>query len=385
LRVGLIIYGDLEILTGGFLYDRLLVDYLRAQGDEVEVIALPWRTYGPHLTDNFSSSLLRRLRAANLDVLIQDELTHPSLFLLNRRLKRQVQYPIVTLVHLLRCSEPRPACLNQLYAAVERQYLKSVDGAIFNCETTRATVERLMGDGLSGVVAHPGRDHLHLGLSVQEITERARQSGPLQIISVANVVQNKGLSILIEALAHLPADTWRLTVTGSLKMEPRYVSAVRKQIAQAGLSRHIDLPGTVPNDEMPAYLAKSHLLVVPSYYEAFAIAYLEAMSFGLPVIASTAGGARELIAHGTEGFLLNPGDADRLAQYLQELTLDRERLLQMSLAAHRRIGAHPTWAESFGRIRGFLHSLVKAGDTAEGRTMKSYIRNETPAPLGEAE
>jgi glycosyltransferase involved in cell wall biosynthesis len=385
LRVGLIIYGNLEILTGGFLYDRLLVEYLRAQGDEVEIIALPWRTYGPHLTDNFSRSFRELLRAAKLDVLIQDELAHPSLFLVNRWLKKHARYPVVTLVHLLRCSEQRPAWLSRLYAAVERRYLRSVDGAIFNCETTRATVERLMGEELSGVVAHPGRDHLHRGLSAQEITERARQSGPLQIISVANVVRNKGLSLLIEALSRLPADSWRLTVAGSLKMEPTYVRAVRKQVAEAGLSGQVSLLGTVPNEEMPAHLAKSHLLVVPSNYEAFAIAYLEAMAFGLPVIASTAGGAHELITHGTEGFLLTPGDADGLAHYLREIAEDRERLLQMSLAAHRRISAHPTWDESCGRIRGFLQSLVNAAETADGREMKSYRRSETASPIGEAE
>ena len=44
MRVGLLIYGSLDILTGGFLYDRLLVEHLRSQGDEVEVITLPWRT-----------------------------------------------------------------------------------------------------------------------------------------------------------------------------------------------------------------------------------------------------------------------------------------------------------------------------------------------------
>jgi glycosyltransferase involved in cell wall biosynthesis len=385
LRVGLLIYGDLEILTGGFLYDRLLVEYLRAQGDEVEVIALPWRTYGPHLTDNFSSSLRERLRAARLDVLIQDELCHPSLFLVNRRLKKQAQYPIVTLVHLLRTSEPRAAWLNRLYGAVERRYLKTVDGAIFNCETTRATVEHLMKDKLSGVVAHPGRDHLHRGLSTKQITERARQPGPLQIISVANVVPNKGLSVLIEALARMPAGSWQLTVTGSLEMDTTYVSAVRRQIAGAGLSAQVNLLGTVPNEEMPGYLASSQLLVVPSYYEAFAIAYLEAMSFGLPVIASTAGGARELITHGTEGFLLTPGDVDGLAEYLRELIPDRERLLEMSLAAHGRISSHPTWAESFGRIRAFLHSLVEARETAGGRETKNYMRGEAPAPLSEAE
>ena len=96
MRIGLIIYGSLETLTGGYLYDRLLVDHLRRQGDQVDIISLPWRTYGRHLGDNFSRDLWRRLRHAPFDALLQDELNHPSLFWLNRRLRRYIRYPIVT-------------------------------------------------------------------------------------------------------------------------------------------------------------------------------------------------------------------------------------------------------------------------------------------------
>ena len=53
MRIGLVIYGSLDTLSGGYLYDRKLVEYLRAQGDTVEVISLPWRNYAAHLTDNF--------------------------------------------------------------------------------------------------------------------------------------------------------------------------------------------------------------------------------------------------------------------------------------------------------------------------------------------
>ena len=56
MRVGLIIYGSLEILSGGYLYDRKLVEALEAHGDEVEIIGLPWRNYARHLADNFSIS-----------------------------------------------------------------------------------------------------------------------------------------------------------------------------------------------------------------------------------------------------------------------------------------------------------------------------------------
>ena len=59
--IGLLIYGSIDNQSGGYLYDRMLVDHLRAAGDQVEVISLPERSYLGNLGDNFSLSLRNRL------------------------------------------------------------------------------------------------------------------------------------------------------------------------------------------------------------------------------------------------------------------------------------------------------------------------------------
>lgn len=141
-------------------------------------------------------------------------------------------------------------------------------------------------------------------------------------------------------------------------MDPSYSNSIRNQIVRAGLSNYVDLVGAVPNDEIPGYLVSNHILVVPSRYEALGIVYLEAMGFGLPVIATSAGGAHEIISHGEAGFLTPPGDANRLAGYLRQINQERGRLVEMSLAAYKRVSTHPTWDQSFERIRDFLQSLV---------------------------
>lgn len=358
MRIGFIIYGSLDTLTGGYLYDRMLVDYLRRQGDEVEIISLPWRTYGQHLGDNLSWALWRRLRRAGFDVLLQDELNHPSLVWLNWRLRPAVAYPLITIVHLLRSSEPRPVRAQRLYGWVERCYLRSINGCIYNSQTTRAAVEGLLGSTPLGVVAYPGRDHLPSALTPDQIAMRAQHPGPLRILFVGNLTPLKGLHTLLQAVARLARDDWRLTVVGSLTMAPDYVETIRRQIARDGLSTHVTLLGSVPNAVVATHLADSHVLAVPSFYEAFGIVYLEAMSFGLPIIASTAGAACELVTHEREGFLVPAGDADTLAQHLRTLSRDRTRLRRMGLAAARRARCHPTWAESGRSIRQFMQTLM---------------------------
>jgi glycosyltransferase involved in cell wall biosynthesis len=146
-------------------------------------------------------------------------------------------------------------------------------------------------------------------------------------------------------------------VVGSLTVDPEYVRAMRGQIAQAGLTRQVTLLGSLSDTEIAAGLARSHVLAVPSSYEGFGIVYVEGMGFGLPAIASTAGGAQEIITHGQNGFLVSPGNSTTVARHLYELSQNRQRLLDMSLAAYACYAAHPTWISSTARIRAFLHSL----------------------------
>jgi hypothetical protein len=167
MKIGLVIYGSIDTLSGGYMYDRMMVEYLRAQGDTVEIISLPWRNYAAHLTDNFSFEL-----PPNLDILIQDELNHPSLIGANRG---KHPYPIISLVHHLRCSELRPKWQNDLYRVVEKKYLQSVDGFIFNSKTTKGVVNSLIGSEKPDVVAYPPTDRFGDAISEEEIEERGKK------------------------------------------------------------------------------------------------------------------------------------------------------------------------------------------------------------------
>jgi glycosyltransferase involved in cell wall biosynthesis len=101
-------------------------------------------------------------------------------------------------------------------------------------------------------------------------------------------------------------------------------------------------------------LSRSHLLAVPSSYEGFGIIYLEAMGFGLPVVASSAGGAGELLTEGREGYLIKPGDSAAVAECVGILSENRDQLLRMSLWSLERRMTFPKWAETAERIRDFL-------------------------------
>jgi glycosyltransferase involved in cell wall biosynthesis len=357
-RLGLLLYGSLDIISGGFIYDRHLVRYLRDQGDRVEIISLPWRRYGVSLLDNLNSGLQRRLEAAAFDVLLQDELVHPSCFWLNRRLRPRITYPVIAIVHHLRCREHHAARATRLYRRVEKSYLAAMDGFICASRTTQKDVEDLVGRARPLVVASPGREGLPSAVAPAEITARAIAPGPFQILFVGNLIPRKELHTLLTALANLPRDDWRLTVAGRLDLDVAYVKAIRRQIEATGLAARVFLLGAITTPDLAARYAASHLLAVPSSYEGFGMVYLEGMLFGVPAIASTAGAAREIIHHGRNGFLVPPGDAAALARYLSLLMEDRELLKRLSLTAHQVGVSHHTWKESAALTRAFLQSFL---------------------------
>jgi glycosyltransferase involved in cell wall biosynthesis len=218
------------------------------------------------------------------------------------------------------------------------------------------SAERLLGRPIPGVVAPPAADHVPLPATV----DRSPSSGPLRVISVANVIPRKSALQLLEALGQLPGGSWRLTLAGSVTTDPGYVARVRRRIAELGAETNVELLGEVANAAVPALLAKSDVLAVPSSHEPAGIAYLEAMRIGLPVIATTSGGACEFVTDGVEGFLVAPDDVAALSQRLRTWAEDRELVTRMGAAARVRAKRHPTWAQTFEPVRELLHSLVHA-------------------------
>jgi glycosyltransferase involved in cell wall biosynthesis len=362
MQLGLIIYGDLEMISGGYLYDRKLVEYLRNQGDEVKIISLTWRNYLLHLSDNFSYDLQRRLENLQVDVLLEDELNHPSLFLVNKRLRQKVNFPIVAIIHHLRSSEQHPYWLMWFYRQVEASYITGLDGVIFNSQTTRLAVEEMFKIKCGSIVAHPAGNHLKPQISEEQIIMRAKREGPLRLLFLGNVIPRKGLNTLIEALRLLPVDAFHLSIVGGLDVDAGHVRSVQRQIGNTGLAGRITFHGSLDHNSLIPILQQSQVLVVPSIYEGFGIVYLEGMGYGMPAIASRSGGAGEIITHGQNGYLVESGNASELASLLYAMHQDRARLCEMSLAARQRFETHPGWEQAGESIRQYLLSLRRDWD-----------------------
>ena len=355
--VSLIIYGSIDTLTGGYLYDRQLVRHFERNGHTMHLLSLPLRRYPLGLFDNLTRRLKERLQRVKPDLVLQDELCHPSLIALNRELKTDRSMPIVSIVHHLYCREKRRPLLNVIPTWIEKRYLDTVDGFVFNSRTTRDSVFDLSRPPRPHIIAPPGGDRW--GHPALRHPERAMGEGPMRLIYVGLVIPRKGLLPLIEALSRVRAQHWRLDVVGSLKMDRRYANRCRKLSAHFGLAPRIRFRGEIADSALMEIMAGAHLLCMPFAYEGFGITTAEAMRCGVPVMGSTAGATRELIDHGGNGLLFDPGDITGVAAALSQLAADPERLHAMGRSAYERAQSHPSWRASMGQVEAFARQMAQ--------------------------
>ncbi len=368
MRIAFVIDGPLDQTSGGYLYDARVIEGLRARGHDVDVISLPQGSTLRRMLTNFDERQLERLAGA--DVIVEDELSHPGLVGLNPRLRKRTGAPIIALVHHLRSSEPGPRLVRALYAFLETRFLRTVQGFIFNSQATQLTVERLTGVRRPSVIAPPAGDRFPLPLTEEEMRLRAHAPGPLRLLFLGNLIRRKGLITLLKALAALPPSAAELAVVGDSTFEPAHAAAARRRAAQLGLVPRVEWLGPLYDEALAKRLTISQLLVVPSDYEGFGIAYLEGMAFGLPAVGGQAGGASEVIRDGENGFLIPPGDSAALAVILRRLARDRHQLEALSLAAARTFRSHPTWEQTVEIVRRFLTEQTETALSAAHLNLK---------------
>ncbi|MDQ7059454.1 MAG: glycosyltransferase family 4 protein [Ghiorsea sp.] len=147
----------------------------------------------------------------------------------------------------------------------------------------------------------------------------------INFLFVGHITQVKGVLDVIVAASKLQAANWKLHIVGGASAEPETWAQAQSLIQAHDLQSKITLYGRVDDEKLAALYASSDVFVLPSYWEGYGIVFLEAMSLGLPVIATTAGAIPEVVAHNQTGLLVEAGDVSALAQAMQTLIVDADK------------------------------------------------------------
>jgi phosphatidylinositol alpha-1,6-mannosyltransferase len=118
------------------------------------------------------------------------------------------------------------------------------------------------------------------------------------------------------------------------------LGTMRDKVRASSASSSIDVLGFVPESRMPALFKEAHVFAMPSRQEGFGIVYVEAMRYGLPVIASVYDAGQEINVDGQTGFNIDLSYSGTLAERLIELLRNTDRAAAMGEAAFRRWQQH---------------------------------------------
>ena len=168
-----------------------------------------------------------------------------------------------------------------------------------------------------------------------EQSPTAKDNGKLHLGFVSRIDPDKGWDTLLDALAELPdeiAERLQVTIVGGGTEQDQMM----ERIHSLGLADKISWHGVVPQKDLPSYYRALNVLVFPSRRpaESLGLVALEALSCGVPVIASNMAGPAGYINHDENGWLLPPGDSGALAAQIKALVaMPAERISVHARAA----------------------------------------------------
>ena len=217
-------------------------------------------------------------------------------------IKDKYKKPLVAIEHWSEVSNP--LLLPYVKKIGQRTYSK-VDKLISVSNSLKEAINDRFG--YDSIVVH--------NLIGKEFTFNVKQvkSEKLHFVSTGSLIYRKGYDLLIDAFAKSCIDKakWSLTIIGDGPERSR----LEKRIHELELADNIKLPGGTNKEGIVKILMESDVFILPSRNENFSVSVLEALSCGLPVIASICGGIRECIDK-HNGLLFPVDDVDSLAECL---------------------------------------------------------------------
>ena len=185
--------------------------------------------------------------------------------------------------------------------------------------------------------AHWPRFHIvHCGIDPARYTEPPAHEGK-HLLFVGRLARVKGVPMLLDTLPRLIARHPDLRVT--LIGDGPDRAALERRVAAENLTDFVSFFGYRSQDEVAAELAGADIFVLPSFAEGLPVVLMEAMAAQVPVVTTHIAGIPELVEDGKSGWLVPPGDADRLSEALEAALGDAETRRIMGRAGRARVVA----------------------------------------------
>lgn len=339
--------GSIETMTGGYFYDRRLVESLRNLGHDIRVITLPdgFPDPGPKAT----AAAVSQLQAWPADYpLIVDGLAFGAL---PTDGVAQIMAPIIALVHHpLALETGLDAALAEQLRGRELRNLRMARQVIVPSPHTKSVLVAQYGVPESKLtVLMPGIDWVQL--------QAIARTEPPMILSVGILHPRKGHDVLISALTRLADLDWQACIVGN-PWDTGHVAALQQMIAQSHVAGRIRLAGAVEAAERDKLYAEASIFALATRYEGYGIVFNEALLHGLPIVTCRTGAVPDTVPADT-GLLVPVDDPDAFALALRRMLEQPSLRRKMADAARTAGAALPGWNEVARRAEAVLSACVK--------------------------
>lgn len=345
-ELAFVVPGDLATPTGGYGYDRRIIQELRQLGWQVNVADVGDGFPFPSIAQRATALALLSAMPAGCPTVL-DGLAFGALPEVGAL---RCHTPLIALVHQPLALDPGlDTTQADTFRESERAALAAAARVVVTSEATARIVVRDYDVPAPRVsVVRPGNDRVRPALGSND--------GVVQLLSVGSVLPVKGYDLLIAALATLDEMPWRLTIAGDRTRNPAAAAQLDADIEAYGLGNRIAVLGAVPAERIIELYLASDVFVLASRFEGYGMALAEAIAHGLPVVSTLAGAIPDTVPAGT-GLLVPRDDVAALARALRRVIGDpteRQRLATNARAAAAQL---PTWQDSARLFAGAIERV----------------------------
>jgi glycosyltransferase involved in cell wall biosynthesis len=192
------------------------------------------------------------------------------------------------------------------------------------------------------------------GVDGNQYTAEIRAWSPPRLFSVGRIVHQKGFDLGLRALAQLTGLDWEWSIAGDgPQLEP-----LKSLARELGISARVKFLGWQSGKELSQCYHQANLFLFPSRHEGMPNAVLEAMSSGLPVVATRIAGSEELVVDGITGLLTPSESVDELRDALRKILTDSTLREKMGIASRLRVEQNYTWQKVAGQYQSLLKKIL---------------------------
>jgi glycosyltransferase involved in cell wall biosynthesis len=342
--------GDWDTPTGGYAYDRRMVQALRAAGWEVDVRHLPgaWP-----LPDDAALQETAATVAALPDgaLVMADGLAFGAMATVAQAHARRLRW-VALVHHPLHMETGLEDRAREQLLASETSALQWAAQVVVTSSATLQDVAAMGVPLAKMMVVEPGTDRQPM-----RAEGRVAPSQVVRLLCVATVTPRKGHAVLLQALAGLGHLAWELHNVGSLDRDPALAGRLQAMSTEGALEGRVFWHGAVIGDALQAHYAQADVFVLPSLHEGYGMVVTEAVSHGIPVLTTTAGALAHTLPAGA-GLQVPPGDAAALREALARLMADPVLRDQLAVGARAAAQQLPGWDDQAAMLARVLETLA---------------------------